>query len=531
MTKKQKAAVLAAGAVVTAAVGAASLPDSAQELVDSTQALYVKSEDRGMVLPESPGIRDVRDGMYDMAPTQGRDMELVISEEGTIEAGDDLTLCHQYKQDGDPLMLLDNATLLAVDTAKYKGTTYAAVVCTHVVDEVPFTYLGVVELGETPKMGGIIPLAEGALPEADVAIIPFSGLVVAVYAKDGIAWAECAQIGDGATLESKGYSDLVTGDPVNLNVAADEFVCFAVSCVRTVEGVPTISVVQGLQEYPDTTIGYSEPIDLTADHFPALKDLSFDPAQAPAKWDLDITAPSPQTETVNFLTDGAAYLSCPKAEGKGHNLITLRTGGEWLHPVSYSARTFDGEVSGGTKVYAGTADTPLANVITTNRNPETGKAWATMSGYALADTYEYPKGRDLVSTKAVTAREITDVASTSNDCPGAISMVADGILYLTAFEIPQCDRGPTQAVAENVARAMLADTWNNTVWCVTQSRDGLLWLTKYVPETVVRKAYSGDTVDGTAIQGGKPGETCKASITRPPDDDYFAPDGGEKEPA
>ncbi len=529
MTKKQKAAALAAGAVVTAAVGAASLPNSAQDLVDSTQALYVKSEDRGMTLPEGPGIRDVRDGMYDMAPTQGRDMELVISEDGAIEAGDDLTLCHQYKQDGEPLMLLDNAALLAVDTAKYEGTTYAAVVCTRVVEDVPVTYLGVVELGETPKMGGIIPLAEGALPEADVAIIPYTGMAVAVYAKDGVAWARCAQIGPGATLESKSYSDLVAGDPVNLTVAADEFVCFAFSCVRTVDGVPTISVVQGLQQYPDTTIGYSEPIDLTADHFPALKNLTFDPAQAPAKWDLAITAPTPQTETANFNTDGAAYLSCPKPGGKGHNLITLRTGGEWLHPVSHMERTFDGEVSGGTAVYAGTADTPIASVITTNRNPETGKAWATMSGYTLEDAYDYPQGRDLVSTKAVTAREITDVASISYDCPGVISMVADGQLYLTAFELPSGDRGPTQAVAENVARTMIADAWDSTVWCVTQSRDGLLWLTKYIPERVVRKAYSGDTVDGTAIQGGEPGATCKASIWRDAADDYFQPiEGGEK---
>lgn len=540
MTKKQKAAALAAGVAITAAVGTASLPDSAQELVDATQSLYAKSEDRGITLPEDPGIRDVRNGMYDMAPTQGRDMELTVSAEGPIETGDNLTLCHQFKKSGGSTMFLDNATLLAVDTAYYTDTetkevtTYAAIVFTRVVDEGPYTYMGVMELGETPTLGGMIILAEGALPEADVTILPAYGLAVATYTNFGVSWAKCAQIGPGATLENAGRCEVATGDPVNLNVDSDEMVNLVFSCVRTVDGKSVISVVHGVPQTKEnlTTLVLSEPIDLTADRFPALKNLTFDPAQAPEQWDLAITAdfsaiseePETITEATAFLYDGTAYLSCPKADGKGQNVIILRTGEELLHPVSLTERTFDGEVSGVTAVTAYPGNTGV--VATINHDPRDGSSWATLQSYNLADTYDYPHGRHEASTGSVIAQSITDVGFAIGTSPWPSMMVADGTLYLTAHEMFRHDRGPTQAVAENVARGTVMITGDDTVWCVTQSTDGALWLTPYKAEKVVRKAYEGSTVDGTAIQGGEPGETCKASIWRDATDDYFAPIGG-----
>lgn len=537
MKVKKKAALLAAGAVVTATVAVPvlsgsntgttrDLPDSAQELVDSTTALYDKSEDRGLTLPEDPGIRDVRDGMYGMAPTQGRDMELKISAEGAIEAGDDLTLCHQFERVGDANNILDNSTLLAVDTATYEGVTYMAIVLTRVVEEGPFTYLGVVELGDTPKVGGMIVLSEGALTDADVAIVPTSGLVIAAYAKGDVAWARCAQIGPDATLESKSRCDWATGNPVNVNVAVDELISVVFSCVHEVDGSPVITVVQGFQQLPDPTLGISEPIDLTVERFPALRNMSFDPAQAPGNWDLAITGN--WNVEGSFAVDGTAYLSCPKEGDDGHNVITLRTDREWIHPVSHTERVFEGEVNGGTSVEAGRADYPLGLVVTVNRNDQTGKAWATLRGYILEDAYGYPSGRDLTSTRAVTAQDITDVDVVYNPTLGAISMVADGVLYLTTYEVPSCDRGPTLSAGDNIARGMSVGTGDGTVWCVTESKDGLIWLSKYVPVPVVRKAYDGDTVDGTAIQGGEPGAMCKASIWRDASDDYFKPtEGGE----
>ncbi len=109
-------------------------------------------------------------------------------------------------------------------------------------------------------------------------------------------------------------------------------------------------------------------------------------------------------------------------------------------------------------------------------------------------------------------------------------MTADGKLYVTPFEPDYGTDGPTITVAEDIVRGAAIASKGNTVWCITQGEDGWIRLIPLTAEKVVRKAVFHNIVDGTAIQGGKPGETCKASIWRPPDDDYFAPNVGEDAP-
>lgn len=532
MTKKQKAAALAAGAVVTAAVGAATLPDSAQELVDSTQALYAKSEEQGMALPDKPGLWDVITGLDGMVPTAGTEMSLKVSEAGDVAAGDELVLCHQLTA-GEATDLVDG-TLLAVDTATYKGKTYAAVVFNRDVDGEPYAFLGVVELGDdgTATEGGMVFLGPGALPEADVAILPYSGHAVVVYPKDGRAMAYTAQIGDGATLTFTAQFEVVDGgSPYNLRIAASG-VMFDLSCVRTVNGTPTLSMVAGILNMEAKDWGYTPVVDMTVDAFPVLEGFSFDPAPAPERWDLAISNDY-REETVpeDAVATRVTYLSCPKADGKGQYVLLVRFGDPtFLEPMGYTERVSGGEISGPTAVNAGWADISLSIVVTVNRLESLGTAWITMELYALDAGESIPQSNTYCITEPQTVQNVTEVGSVRG-WPGAVSMTADGKLYVTPFEPDYGTEGPTITVAEDVVRGVVIASEGNTVWCITQGEDGWIRLLPLTAEKVVRKAVFHNIVDGTAIQGGKPGEMCKASITRPPDDDYFAPDEGEKEPA
>ncbi len=531
LSTKQKAAALAAGAVVTAAVGAASLPDSAQDLADATTALYAKSEDRGMALPDKPGLWDVITGLDGMVPTAGTEMSLKVSQAGDVKAGDALTLCHQLTA-GAAAELVDG-TLLAVDTATYEGTTYAAVVFNREVDGEPYAFLGAVELGSdgTATMGDVVILTAEALSEADVAILPATGQAVAVYPKDGRALAAGAQIGVGATLTDLGRCEVVeSGSPYNLRIAATSAV-FAVSCVRTVADVPTLSVVMGCQRLPETGLGYTPAVDMTADAFPVLEGCVFDPASAPERWDLAVSGDGREMTAENIGDKLVVYLSCPKADGKGQYVVPVRMAADtWLAPTGYTDQGVDWAVSGPTAVNAGWGDRSLSTVVTVNRCDKPGAVWATMELYCLDTEESIPQSNTYCITEPQTVQDVTEVGGALGT-PGAVSMAADGKLYVTPCELGGDATGPTVTAAEDIVRGTVITSEGNTVWCVTQGGDGWIRLLPLTAERVVRKASPGDTVDGTVIQGGKPGELCRASIWRPPDDDYFAPDVGGDDPA
>lgn len=529
MTKRQKAGVLAAGVATTAVVGFGAylatpeepdLPKSAQEMVDATKALYEKAEDRGMTLPNTPGIRDVRDGMYEMAPTNGREMELVVSSEGPIENGDDVVLCHQYVE-GEPMMFIDNATLLAVDRATYDGVSYASVVFTRNVDGEPFTFMGVIQLNRdgTSVLGGMVPVTDGAVTDADVAIFPVTGLTVAVYTKGDVAKGKIAQIGAGATMEDIGSFEWASGNPYNVSIAADEAVSFALSCVHKSGDDTNIMLVQGYQQYPDTKLALSEPIELTEDRFPALRGFKFDASVAPDRWDLAATG-NIMAEG-GFVEDGTVFLICPRAGGKGHHVLTLRTDKEFLHPVSHTENVFDGETGGPSCAYAGTATYPIAMVCVTNRNDMTGKMWASMRCYIVQNPNEEIAGQNFFNTRQLQVNDITDISYATMMYPGCMSMTADNIFYLTSYS--DWARGPTQAFGGDVVRSTTVGGYNGTVWGFVQKTDGTLWVTHYTPTPVVREALEGEHVDGTAVIGGEIGAKCKASIWRAEDDRYFAP--------
>ncbi len=529
---KKKAAVLAAGAVVTAAVGTASLPDSAQDLIDASNALYAKSEEQGMALPDKPGLWDVITGLDGMVPTVGTEMSLKVSEAGDVAAGDALTLCHQLTA-GEATDLVDG-TLLAVDTATYEGKTYAAVVFNRIVDGAPYAFLGAVELADgTATVGDVVGVSSGALPEADVAILPATGVVVAVYPKDVRAMSYSAQIGAGATLTELGWGKVVEdGSPYNIRIAA-EAAGFAISCVRTVAGVPTLSVVEGCQMLPETGLGYTPAVDMTADAFPVLAGCSFDLAPAPERWDLAMSCNYQEVLTLENIRDNIVlYLSCPKADDKGQYVVPVRMAADtWMEPTGYTDQGVDWAVSGPTAVSAGWGDgESLCHVVTVGRHEKRGMAWATGTFYIMGVGESIPQTLVADSTAPQTVQNVMEVGGALGT-PGAVSIAADGKLYVTPCELGGDATGPTVTAAEDVVRGVAIASKGNTVWCITQGEDGWIRLIPLTAEKVVRKANPGDIVDGTAIQGGKPGEMCRASITRPLDDIYFAPDEGGDAPA
>lgn len=74
---------------------AGSFAGAMSDLEQAVNNLVNKSDERGMVLPQSPGINDVTTGMNGMAPTRGTTRTVKVSSGGDIAKGDYIKVCEE----------------------------------------------------------------------------------------------------------------------------------------------------------------------------------------------------------------------------------------------------------------------------------------------------------------------------------------------------------------------------------------------------------------------------------------------------
>lgn len=556
----KKAAVAVAGIVTAGAVlfGAGDAPPSDGDFAGSMTSLEQavdnlvdKSEERGMALPQSPGINDVTAGMDGMAPTRGTTRAVKVSSGGDIAKGDYIKVCEEVAP-GEAVTFAEGEMRI-VATASNGQDGIDCEDRTEYLVSVLFTlggntYLRVVEFEDdgSMAMSNTLTIAQGVelgYTDADMAMDHHSGRCVVVYNKGGDGWISQVQYTAASQSIELTWSTQWRqgGDPKNICLAYDTFSGFACVCstVADDEGgryaeLAEMAVLEG------GVVMAPALYPLTAENCPSLYGIDYSTGiNVGGGWDIsyatnwyyDMMARRANGEADAELTDNdvagfVVLISYPKAEAGGRGLITVDHDAE----LNCRARNYVEHTAAG---YS-SADTVAIDMEATRgelgyvaMTDVVHSVYLGEAHYLFIETYGvqkagskpvcYMRGRP----EEVYASPLENISYALMAKEAAIGYVVDGAAYVQILEVQRAGSvfGPAVQVAEAMGYAgVVPVSGNMAAYIYADAAGGYI-----VPITkirVVAKEAMAAWATGTALEDGTAGESIRADLNYWPDEQW-----------
>lgn len=572
MTQKQKAAVaagLTAAAVATGVgVGVTTLSEptavvgeqgdfagAMTELEQAVNGLLDKSDERGMTLPQSPGINDVTTGMNGMAPTKGTTREVTVASNGAVSKGDYLKVCEELSLLGDQIFASDDVKIVAVTSNGVDGLNCAD--RTHFLAAVLYTQGGNTCL-RVAKFGGTgnkvftnsLVIALGVeLEYADIAFDHSEQQCVIWYNKDGDGWMSRVEYIPESNQIDLTWSDRwkIGGDPQNICAAYDSFGNFACVCSTILPSGSSnenqrYAVLDEMCVSASGAVVDPTPYALTPENCPCLYGIDYATSPTAGGWDIayatnwyyDLMARRASGDPNAEITDDdvaafIVHISYPKKEEGGRGLITVEHNAEMeLHARNYVETTAPGYSSGDTvAIDVGATTGELGYVAMTD---VVHSVYLGSKNYLFIETYGVQKdGAKPVNygrsrPDEVYNSKLEDISYALMDRECAIGYIVDGAVYAQIHELQRRGAvfGPAIKVADAVGYAGIVPVSGNEVACIYVDTNGdghvaLLHKTRVVAkesETIAAWAV------GTALESGGAGETIRADLNYWPDEQW-----------
>lgn len=571
MTKKQRTAVaagLTAVALTTGiGVGVSNLSepvaveepggfvDAMSDLEQAVNGLVDKSNERGMTLPQTPGINDVTTGMNGMAPTKGTTRTVQIASNGSVAKGDYLKVCEEFSLLGDQVFASDDVKIVAVTSNGVDGLNCAD--RTHFLVAILYTQGGNTCL-RVAKFGGTsnevftnsLVIALGVELEcADIAFDHSEQQCVIWYNKDGDGWMSRVEYIPESNQIDLTWSDRwkIGGDPENICVAYDSFSNFACVCSTVLPSGSSnesqrYAVLDEMYVSASGAVVDPTPYQLTPENCPCLYGIDYSTSPTAGGWDIayatnwyyDLMARrangDPDAEiTEDDIKSFIIHISYPKAEDGGRGMITVDHNTEMeLTARNYVETTAPGYSSGDTvAIDVGATIGELGYVAMTD---VVHSVYLGSKNYLFIETYGVQKdGAKPVNygrsrPDEVYSSKLQDISYAIMDRECAIGYIVDGAVYAQIHELQRAGSvfGPAIKVADVVGYAGIVPVSGDEVACIYVSANGdghvvLLQKTRVVAkesETIAAWAV------GTALESGEAGETIRADLNYWPDEQW-----------
>lgn len=558
--KGKKTAVAAAAVAIAGAVALSGTGDTqpsegsfAGSMVAIEQAvdnLLEKSDERGMTLPQSPGINDVTAGMDGMAPTSGTTRMVSVSSGGDIAKGDYIKVCEETVPGEGAAFAEDGVQIVATASNGKDGvnceerTEYLAAI---LYTQDGNTYLRMVEFGEegTLDMSNVLTIAQGTeLEYADMAIDHHNGQCVIAYNEDGDGWVSRVQYTAASHSVALTWSAQWRqgGDPQNICLAYDTFSSFACVCATVLPdgGGERYAELAEMAVFADGVVPGPEAYPLTVENCPSLYGINYSTAPTPGGWDIsyatnwyyDMMARRASGAPGEDLTDDdvagfVLLISYPKATAGGRGLITVDHDVELeCHARNYVEHTAAGYSSGDTvAIDVGVTAGEIGYVAMTD---VVHSVYLGDAHYLFVETYGVQKaGSKPVCYMRGRPEEVYEnplehisYALMSKEC--AIGYTVDGTAYVQILELQRAGAvfGPAVPVTEAEGYVSVVPVSGNTVACIYVDADGAGRVMPLSKTRVVAKEAVAAFATGTALEGGAAGETIRADLNYWPDEEW-----------
>lgn len=269
------------------------------DLEQAVNNLVDKSDERGMTLPQSPGINDVTTGMGGMAPTKGTTRSVKVASGGSIAKGDYIKVCEEFTLLQDKSFATGGAKIVAVTSNSVGGiecedrTVDMAVV---LYTKSGNTYLRAAKFkpdGSITFSNNLLIESNTVLEYADMAFNHKSQQIIIAYNKGGDGWITRVQCEASTNQLSVTWQDKWNqgGDPKNICMAYDNFSGFACICSTVLpSGSTDESTRRAVVEemYVDATGAMVSPTScvLTAEEYPCLYGIDYITEETGGGWDI-----------------------------------------------------------------------------------------------------------------------------------------------------------------------------------------------------------------------------------------------------
>lgn len=572
-TSKKAKAVAAVGTAVAVATGVGvgvttlSEPpaiveeqsDFAGAMSDLEQAvsnLVDKSDERGMTLPQSPGINDVTTGMGGMSPTKGTTRTVQVASGGEVAKGDYIKVCEE-------LTALEGKSF-ASGVVRVVAVTSNGVDGIHCADRIAFltailyakggnTYLRIAKIGDTGSVtfSNNLVIVDGVeLEAADMAFDHDGKQCFIVFAKDGDGWMSRVQCSPTENHISLTWSDRWRqgGDPQNICMAYDSFSDFACICSTVLPNGSTnegerCAVLEEMWVGATGAVISPTPCVLTAETYPCLYGIDYSTAPTTGGWDIAYTANwyndmmarmALGGENESIVEDDAKsfiiHITYPTGKAGGRGLVVVDHDLEMVcHARSYVETVVAGYSSSSTTALDVAATTGelgymamtdvVHSVATEDQN------FLFIETYGLQRDGVKPVGYMRTRPEEVYKAPLEDISYALMDKECAIGYTVDGAMYAQIHELQRSGSvfGPAIKVADAVkGYAGVVPVSGDMVACIYVDEAGAGRIVPMSKTRVVAKEMETMAAwsVGTALEDGKAGENIRADLNYWPDEKW-----------
>ncbi len=587
MNKKKTAAAVVAGAMTVTALTVANVSEPAPgpepagngiveeytragdgtfagsmtALEKAVKGLVDKSDERGMTLPQSPGINDVTTGMDGMAPTKGTTRTVQVASNGAVAKGDYLKVCEEFTPLTDRQVTFAYGAYGGVKIVALASNGKDGINCECRLAQMAAvlytqngsTYLRMMRFEPDGSVltGNRVTIASGVeLERADMAMDHTYGDCIIAYNKDGDGWISYVEVTDRTLCKAAlSWSDRWRqgGDPQNICMAYDNFTDIACVCSTVLpEGVTDEAQRYAvLDEMGVSTAGAlvdDTPCALTSEAFPCLYGIDYSTAPTAGGWDVsyaagwyyDMMARKEADGSWETLTDEDVagfilLISYPKAEGNGRGLIVVDHNGNADCIVrNYIDTTAPGYSSGSTvaiDMAATNSDMGYVAMTDVVHSLHLGA-----DNYLCIETYGIQKaGSKPVCYMRSKPEEVykssldnISYAQLTRAC--AIGYTVDGALYAQIMEVQRAGEvfGPAVKVADVKGYAGIVPVSTDMAACIYVDSGGIGRIVPIQATRVVTKESDrfAPWAVGTALNGGEAGTTIRADLNYWPDEQW-----------
>lgn len=526
------------------------------DLERAVNDLVDKSDERGMTLPQSPGINDVTTGMGGMAPTKGTTRTVQVATGGDIAKGDYIKVCEEFSQLAGKDFATGGVEIVAITSNGVDGiycedrTDYLAAI---LYTKGGSTYLRVAKIGDN---GGVtlsnnLVIVQGTeLEIADMAFDHNGQQCFIVYNKDGDGWMSRVAYTAASNRVTLTWSDRWRqgGDPENICMAYDSFSDFACICSTVLpdgsqDESKRYAIVEEMHISATGAVISPTPCVLTAEAYPCLYGINYSTEPSGGGWDIaytsnwydDMMARKANGVEGDELTedDVAAFvihITYPSKKAGGRGLIVLEHNVEMeCHARNYVETVVAGYSSGSTVALdVGATTGELGYVAMTDVVHSVGlgeKNFLFIETYGLQKEGAKPVGYMRSRPEEIYEAPLENISYALMDKECAIGYTVAGTAYVQIHELQRSGAvyGPAIKVADAVTGyAGVVPVSGSMVVHIYVDQDGNGHIAPLQKTRVVDK--EAETMAawavGTALEGGKAGETIRADLNYWPDEQW-----------